>query len=124
MGQIIIGVIVFIVVIAIQLAKAKQSKEMAVPHGSDEHFPFPEPDNQDEIDEWLGQSSVELKPQKLEPLDVAPRKMMGDYAAVTTFKPHEIISYAPKTEYEEFEFDVEKAVIYAEIMAPKYKEWE
>lgn len=118
MGQIIIGVVIFIIIIIIQAKKARATAQNSVPTPHNENFPFPEfdADEDDDEEEWLGRRVADTKP-----VEVKQVKLMAEYAAVGTIKSEKI---APKQEFDEFEFDAEKAVIYAEILAPKYKDYE
>lgn len=126
--QIMIAAGVFIVILLVQSknSKAKANrKEPSVPRQAQENFPFPTIlDDQKSIDEWLGRRSQnEDTPIKTTSKIKKQSQIMGDKMAVSSF-PSDINNQKKTTrEVEEFEFDAEKAVIYSEILSPKYIEY-
>lgn len=137
MTQSILGLIVFAIIVAFQILKAKEAKKAGgkpTPHN--ENFPFPtlaeeekeEKEDLDSDEDWLGRR-VEGVPVTFKPVPIsAPKnKLRGDYAAVSTLPSQKAVksrSNIENDQHEVFELDLEKAVIYAEIINPKYKDYE
>ncbi|CDN30126.1 hypothetical protein BN938_0019 [Mucinivorans hirudinis] len=116
MIQIIIIIAIVVAIVAERKLRQKHTADM--PQGHGENFPFPKrkdiASDDDEKFEWLGKR-VERKAE-----EVARKEYSKVKQQAVVEKPKQ------KNEIEEsnFEFDAEKAIIFSEILQPKYREYE
>lgn len=86
-------------------------------HG--ENFPFPK--MQDQYGRASEQIENEWEYEDMPKLAKAPLPIKGDKMAVKSVPHHPTV--VTTNDEPEFEFDVKKAIIYSEIMQPKFKEY-
>lgn len=133
MGKMIVGIVIFIIIVIIQSKKAKQVKEGVPPKHNRENFPFPMPTPQ-EFEDWIGRSEEEIsKPEvvtsgnqqvqhsKRKAYKMTDEITVNGYDAVSPSLKASVAAISTvNVEYDDFEFDAEKAIIYSEIMNAKY----
>lgn len=118
--QLIVAIVIFIVIMVVKSKKiARGVASMDNGEHQGENFPFPK--MQGQYGREQEQVEDEWEYEDMPKLAKAPFPIKGDKMAVKSV-PHHPTVVTPNDE-PEFEFDVKKAIIYSEIMQPKFKEY-